>query len=73
MLQKTKEAFHEESMNVATAIAEILKREGVAFLIGYPVNPILEAACLGRHSNHHCATGTHRPPYGGCREPGHVG
>lgn len=31
-------------MNVATAIAEILKREGVSFLIGYPVNPILEAA-----------------------------
>ena len=44
MHYKTKEAFHEESMNVATAIAEILKREGVAFLIGYPVNPILEAA-----------------------------
>jgi len=31
-------------MNVSTAIAEILKREGVSFLIGYPVNPILEAA-----------------------------
>jgi thiamine pyrophosphate-dependent acetolactate synthase large subunit-like protein len=32
------------SMNVANAVAEILKREGVAFLIGYPVNPIIEAA-----------------------------
>jgi thiamine pyrophosphate-dependent acetolactate synthase large subunit-like protein len=31
-------------MNVARAIAEILKREGVTFLIGYPVNPIIEAA-----------------------------
>jgi acetolactate synthase-1/2/3 large subunit len=26
------------------AVAEILKREGVDFLIGYPVNPIIEAA-----------------------------
>jgi acetolactate synthase-1/2/3 large subunit len=31
-------------MNVARAIAEILQREGVTFLIGYPVNPIIEAA-----------------------------
>jgi thiamine pyrophosphate-dependent acetolactate synthase large subunit-like protein len=31
-------------MNVAAAIAEILKREGVTFLLGYPVNPIIEAA-----------------------------
>ena len=31
-------------MNVSAAIAEILKREGVEFLIGYPVNPIIEAA-----------------------------
>ncbi|SRR5579871_1897063 len=31
-------------MNVAAAVAQILKREGVAFLIGYPVNPIIEAA-----------------------------
>jgi acetolactate synthase I/II/III large subunit len=28
----------------AAAVAEILKREGVQFLIGYPVNPIIEAA-----------------------------
>jgi acetolactate synthase-1/2/3 large subunit len=32
------------SMNGAAAIAEILKREGVEFLIAYPINPILEAA-----------------------------
>ncbi len=31
-------------MQVADAVAEILKREGVEFLIGYPVNPIIEAA-----------------------------
>ncbi len=31
-------------MKGAAAVAEILKREGVEFLIGYPVNPILEAA-----------------------------
>ena len=30
-------------MNVARAIAEILKREGVEFLVSYPVNPIIEA------------------------------
>jgi thiamine pyrophosphate-dependent acetolactate synthase large subunit-like protein len=33
-------------MNGAAAIAEILKREGVEFLIGYPVNPIIEAAAV---------------------------
>ena len=31
-------------MKVAAAVAEILKREGVSFLIGYPVNQIIEAA-----------------------------
>ncbi len=31
-------------MRVPDVIAEILKREGVEFIIGYPVNPILEAA-----------------------------
>ena len=31
-------------MKVPAAVAEILKREGVSFLIGYPVNPIIEAA-----------------------------
>lgn len=31
-------------MRVAAAVAEILKREGVESLIGYPVNPIIEAA-----------------------------
>ena len=31
-------------MKAAAAIAEILKREGVEFLIGYPVNTIIEAS-----------------------------
>jgi glyoxylate carboligase len=31
-------------MKAAAVIAEILKREGVKFLIGYPNNPIIEAA-----------------------------
>jgi acetolactate synthase-1/2/3 large subunit len=31
-------------MKAARVVAEILKREGVQFLIGYPVNPIIEAA-----------------------------
>ncbi len=31
-------------MLVAKAIAEVLKKEGVKFIIGYPVNPIIEAA-----------------------------
>jgi len=31
-------------MKVAAAIAEILKREGVEQVIGYPVNPVIEAA-----------------------------
>ena len=31
-------------MQVADAIAEILKKEGVEFIVGYPVNPIIEAA-----------------------------
>lgn len=70
---ETEEAFREEHMNVSTAIAEILKREGISFLIGYPVNPIIEAACLGRHSDHHRATGAHGPAYGRRREPCHFG
>ena len=31
-------------MKAAQVVAQILKREGVEFLIGYPVNPIIEAA-----------------------------
>lgn len=31
-------------MQVANAIAEVLKRENIKFIIGYPVNPIIEAA-----------------------------
>ena len=31
-------------MKVTNAIAQILKKEGIEFLIGYPVNPIIEGA-----------------------------
>src|SRR6476646_8419268 len=34
----------ETRVKAAAVIAEILKREGTQFLIGYPVNPIIEAA-----------------------------
>jgi thiamine pyrophosphate-dependent acetolactate synthase large subunit-like protein len=33
-------------MKGAAAVAEILKREGTEFLVGYPVNPIIEAAAV---------------------------
>jgi thiamine pyrophosphate-dependent acetolactate synthase large subunit-like protein len=40
-------ARQEESlMKGAAAVAEILKREGTELLIGYPVNPIIEAAAV---------------------------
>src|SRR5437763_11310431 len=45
MLERSPHKSHRgTAMNVAAVIAEILKREGVTFLIGYPVNPIIEAA-----------------------------
>ena len=31
-------------MKVGNAIAEVLKREGVGFIVGYPLSPIIEAA-----------------------------
>lgn len=31
-------------MNVADAVVQILKKEGVDFLVGYPANPLIEAA-----------------------------
>ena len=43
-------------MQVAQAIAAILKQEGVKFIVGYPVNPIIEAAAEAT-SNHHCPAG----------------
>lgn len=33
-------------MRVAQAIAQTLKKEGVEFIIGYPVNPLFEAAAM---------------------------
>ena len=37
-------AWQGDSVKVANAIAEILRREGVEFIVAYPVNPIIEAA-----------------------------
>src|SRR3954467_13515392 len=34
----------ETRVKAAAVVAEVLKREGVEILIGYPVNPIIEAA-----------------------------
>ena len=41
-------------MKVPQAIVEVLKREGVEFLIGYPVNPIIEAAASAVRSKASC-------------------
>src|SRR5207237_3723795 len=37
-------ADRSDRMKAADAVAQILKREGIEFLIGYPVNSIIEAA-----------------------------
>src|SRR5262249_13920936 len=37
---------HRETMKVSSAIAEILKREGVDVVFGYPRNQVLEAAAI---------------------------
>src|SRR6267142_5250059 len=34
----------ERTMNVAAAVAQLLKREGVKFLIAYPTNQLIESA-----------------------------
>ena len=51
-------------MKTADAIAEILKREGVEWVIGYPVNHILERGAARRHPPDHRAPGAHRPAHG---------
>src|SRR5438093_10995091 len=43
-ISRSKPPAKGEHMKAALAVAEILKREGVEFIIGYPVNTILEAA-----------------------------
>src|SRR5262245_59082104 len=43
---RTHESREERAMKGAAAVAEILKREGVEFLIGYPVNHVIEAAAV---------------------------
>jgi len=42
-------------MKVANAVAQILKKEGVEFLIGYPVNQIIEAAAEATSARSSCA------------------
>src|SRR3989475_4344855 len=37
-------ARRRRAVKAAAVVADILKREGVQFLIGYPVNPVIEAA-----------------------------
>ena len=44
-------------MKVGEAIAEILKREGVEILFGYPVNPIIDLRRARRHPAAHRAPG----------------
>ena len=58
-------------MKTAQAIVEILKREGVEFVIGYPVNPILEFAARADVRPDHRAPGAHRPAHGRRGVAGH--
>ena len=60
-------------MKAGAAIAEILKREGVEFLIGYPVNTIIEASAEADIRHHHRPPGAHRPPHGRRGQPRHLG
>jgi hypothetical protein len=62
----------EVRVKAAAVVANILKREGVEFLIGYPVNPIIEAAASG-HPHYHRAPGAYRPAHGRRGEPHHIG
>ena len=51
-------------MKVGEAIAEIMKREGIEILCGYPVNHLIEYRGGGRHPADHRAPGAHRPAHG---------
>ena len=59
-------------MKAAAAIAEILKREGVEFLIGYPVNPIIEAAAEADIRTIIVRQERDRPAHGRRRQPRHA-
>ena len=54
-----------DGMKVGDAIAEIMKREGIDILCGYPVNHLIEYAAKARYQARHGASGTHRAAHGG--------
>ena len=56
--------FQGTDMKVGEVIAEILKREGVEIIFGYPVNHVLETAARAGHSSHHRAAGARGNSYG---------
>ena len=58
-------------MKTADAISEILRREGVEWVIGYPVNHILEHAAKIGHPADHRPPGADRPAHGGRGLAGH--
>ena len=60
-------------MKLGAAIAEIMKREGIEILCGYPVNHLIEYAADRRHPPDHGAAGAHRPAHGGRDLPRHLG
>ena len=53
-------------MKVGDAIADILRREGVDLLFGYPVNHLIEFAAKAGDPPHHRSPGTRRPAHGRC-------
>ena len=54
----------ERPMKVGEAVAEIMKREGIEILCGYPVNHLHRIRGRGRHPADHGAPGAHRPAHG---------
>ena len=59
-------------MKVSDAIADILRKEGVEIVIGYPVNHILERGAAADIRPDHRAAGAHRPAHGGRDVPRYV-
>ena len=59
-------------MKGAAAVAEILKREGVQFLIGYPVNTVIEASAQADIRTIIVRQERTGHPHGGRGEPGHL-
>ena len=63
----------ETVMKLGAAIAEIMKREGIEILCGYPVNHLIEHAANCRHPPGHGAPGAHRHSHGGRDLARHLG